>query len=148
MDVVGVMAAYLPVVRVCTALSREAPPCDPKHVGAILNIFKYFIIIVILSVNYIFVHLLDNKVFESSLMHGTNMKIPETCLFRHYHQSFQRCKPVQDSNLIMLLSSILLSSLRQNLSISYIPVACLLADSPSLLLAHLPDSDQHYSWLL
>jgi hypothetical protein len=24
MDVVGVMAAYLPVVRVCTALSREA----------------------------------------------------------------------------------------------------------------------------
>ena len=26
MDVVGVMAAYLPVVRVCTALSREALP--------------------------------------------------------------------------------------------------------------------------
>ena len=25
MDVVGVMAAYLPVVRVCTAQSREAP---------------------------------------------------------------------------------------------------------------------------
>ena len=25
--------------------------------------------------NYIFVHLLDNKVFYSSLMHGTNMKI-------------------------------------------------------------------------
>ena len=63
MDVVGVMAAYLPVVRVCTAQSREALcvycvctaqsrealsrlcrvsdhkiPCDPKHVGAILNI--------------------------------------------------------------------------------------------------------------
>jgi len=29
----------------------------------ILNIFKYFIIILIVSTNYIFVHLLDNKVF-------------------------------------------------------------------------------------
>jgi len=38
-------------------------PCDSKHVGAILNIFKYFIIILIVSTNYIFVHLLDNKVF-------------------------------------------------------------------------------------
>ena len=27
MDVLGVMAAYLPVVRVCTALSREALVC-------------------------------------------------------------------------------------------------------------------------
>jgi len=27
MDVVGVMAAYLPVVRVCTAQSREALEC-------------------------------------------------------------------------------------------------------------------------
>ena len=36
---------------------------DPKHVGAILNIFKCFIIILIVSTNYIFVHLLDNKVF-------------------------------------------------------------------------------------
>jgi len=27
MDVVGVMAAYLPVVRVCTALSGEALVC-------------------------------------------------------------------------------------------------------------------------
>ena len=53
MDVVGVMAAYLPVVRVCTALSREALP---------LNTFKHFIIILIVSTNYIFVHLLDNKV--------------------------------------------------------------------------------------
>ena len=36
----------------------------PKHVGAILNIFlKYFIIILFVSTNYIFVHLLDNKVF-------------------------------------------------------------------------------------
>ena len=56
MDVVGVMAAYLPVVRVCTALSREA----------ILNTLKYFIIILIVSTNYIFVHLLDNKVFNPS----------------------------------------------------------------------------------
>ena len=81
MDVVGVMAAYLPVVSACTALSREALPsgsnfsqalykapwwwisCDPKYVGAILNIFKYFIIILIVPTNYIFVHLLDNKVF-------------------------------------------------------------------------------------
>jgi len=37
--------------------------CDRKHFGAILNIFKYFIIILIVSKNYIFVHLLDNKVF-------------------------------------------------------------------------------------
>ena len=36
---------------------------NPKHVGAILNIFKYFIIILNVSTNYIFVHLLDNKVF-------------------------------------------------------------------------------------
>ena len=43
-DVVGVMAAYLPMVHVC-------------------NIFKYFIIILIVFMNYIFVHLLDNKVF-------------------------------------------------------------------------------------
>jgi len=28
MDVVGVMAAYLPGVRVCTALSREALNCN------------------------------------------------------------------------------------------------------------------------
>ena len=28
-----------------------------------INIFKYFIIILIVSMNYIFVHLLDNKVF-------------------------------------------------------------------------------------
>ena len=27
MDIVGVMAAYLPVVRVCTALSRETKHC-------------------------------------------------------------------------------------------------------------------------
>jgi len=54
MDVVGVMAAYLPVVSVCTAHSAsldcaghtlyEAPwwwiPCDPKHVRAILNILN------------------------------------------------------------------------------------------------------------
>jgi len=45
MDVVGVMAAHLPVVRVCSALP------------------KYFIITLIVSTNYIFVHLLDNKVF-------------------------------------------------------------------------------------
>jgi len=32
---------------------------------SILNIFKYFIIILIVSTNYIFVHLLDNKVFYS-----------------------------------------------------------------------------------
>ena len=110
MDVVGVMAAYLPVARVCSALSREALSglCStltqhgqicclntdyvhdrtitviltklcvkfpPKYVGIILNIFKCFIVILIVSTNYIFVHLLDIKVFQSSLMHGTNMKI-------------------------------------------------------------------------
>jgi len=31
--------------------------------GAIVNILKYFIIILIVSTNYIFVQLLDNKVF-------------------------------------------------------------------------------------
>jgi hypothetical protein len=36
--------------------------------------FKYFIIILIVSTNYIFVRMLDTKVFESSLMHGTNTK--------------------------------------------------------------------------
>ena len=46
MDVVGVMAAYLPVVRVYTALSREALSLDSA-----------------VSTNYIFVHLLDSKVF-------------------------------------------------------------------------------------
>ena len=39
------------MVRVCTAQSREA------------IFIKYFIIILIVSMNYIFVHLLDNKVF-------------------------------------------------------------------------------------
>ena len=38
-------------------------PCDPKHVGTILNIFKCFIIILTVSTNYIFVYLLDNNVF-------------------------------------------------------------------------------------
>jgi len=31
MDVVGVTAAYLPVVRVCTALSREALVNDARY---------------------------------------------------------------------------------------------------------------------
>ena len=34
-----------------------------KHVGVISNILKYFIVILILSTNYIFVHLLGNEVF-------------------------------------------------------------------------------------
>ena len=34
-----------------------------NNVGAILNIFKYFVIILIVSTNYVFVHLLGNKVF-------------------------------------------------------------------------------------
>jgi len=50
------MAAYLPVVRVCTAQSREA-----QSGGVICKYFKYFIIILIVSTNYKFVHLLDNK---------------------------------------------------------------------------------------
>ena len=36
-------------------------PCDLEHVGAILNIFKHFIIILIVSTNCIFVHALDNE---------------------------------------------------------------------------------------
>ena len=35
----------------------------PKDVGAIFNSFEYFVIILIVSTNYILVHLLDNKVF-------------------------------------------------------------------------------------
>ena len=37
--------------------------------------FKDFIIILIVSTNYIFVYLLNKKLFYSSLVHGTNMKI-------------------------------------------------------------------------
>jgi len=66
---------YCTVLCVCTAQSRVSTVCDPKHVGTVLNILKYFIIILIVSTNYIFVHLLDSKVFKSSLMHGTNTKI-------------------------------------------------------------------------
>ena len=106
MDVVGVMAAYFPVVRVCTAqcLSRlcstqthHGQICchntDYVHINGhdrtitvilvkhciqlpddgslvirnmleqILKGFKYFIINIIVSTNYIFVHLLEDKVF-------------------------------------------------------------------------------------
>jgi len=65
MDVVGVMAAYLPVVRVCTAQSREVRVCTAQCREALPMEFhfKYFIIILIVSTNYIFVRLLDNKVF-------------------------------------------------------------------------------------
>jgi len=59
MDVVGVTAAYLPVVCVCVCVCV----CAAQSREAILNNFKYFIIILIVSTNYIFVHLLDNKVF-------------------------------------------------------------------------------------
>jgi len=53
MDVVSVMAAYLHVVRVCTAQSRET-----------IYIYIYIYIIILIScTNYIFVNLLDNKVF-------------------------------------------------------------------------------------
>ena len=50
-------------ITVIVAKHCIKPPCDPKHVGAILNIFGCFIIILIIYANYIFVHLLDNKVF-------------------------------------------------------------------------------------
>ena len=36
MDVVGIMAAYLPVVRVCTALSREALNGHDRTITVIL----------------------------------------------------------------------------------------------------------------
>ena len=52
MDMVGVMAAYLPVVRVCTA---QCSDCAVHTCN-----FKYLIIILFVSTNYIFVHLLDN----------------------------------------------------------------------------------------
>ena len=47
---------FLILIRTLARLQNE-------NVGANLNIFKYFIIILIVSTNYIFVHLLDNKVF-------------------------------------------------------------------------------------
>ena len=43
--------------------------------GAILIIFKNFIIILIVSTNYIFVHLLDNKVFLNTEVIRTNYKV-------------------------------------------------------------------------
>ena len=46
---------------------------DPLCSETCWSNFKYFIIILFVSTNYIFVHLLDIEV--SSLMHGTNMKI-------------------------------------------------------------------------
>jgi len=62
-------------------------PCDPKHDGAIFNILKYFIIIIIVSTNYIFVHLLDNTVLKSSLTHGTNMKNIKSFIVLYYSES-------------------------------------------------------------
>ena len=47
----------------CKDQSGVCIVCDPKHVGVVLNIFKYFIIIPTVSTNYIFLLLLDNKVF-------------------------------------------------------------------------------------
>jgi len=44
-------------------LPDDGSPVIRNMVGVILNIFKYFIIILTVSTNYIFVHLLDNKVF-------------------------------------------------------------------------------------
>ena len=75
MDVVGVMAAYLPVVRVCYVHCIKLPDDGSLVIRNmldifILNILKYFIITLIVSTNYIFVHLLDNKVFKSSYMFG------------------------------------------------------------------------------
>ena len=50
---------------------------DPLWSEICWSIFKYFeifYIILVISSNYIFVHLLDIKVFLSPLKHGTNMK--------------------------------------------------------------------------
>ena len=81
MDVVGVMAAYLLLVTVCTAQSREALcvlhslerhcVCTAQSREALsetcwgnFKYFKYFVLILIVSTNYIFVHLLDNILFQ------------------------------------------------------------------------------------
>jgi len=56
----------------------QLPDNGSLVIRKMLEQFKYFIIILIVSTNYLFVHLLDNKVFQSSLMHGTNMKITWT----------------------------------------------------------------------
>jgi hypothetical protein len=47
----------------CIKLSDDGSLVIRNMLGAILNIFKYFTIILIVSTNYIFVHLLDNKMF-------------------------------------------------------------------------------------
>ena len=52
----------------CTAQSREAlcvycTVLCSTHVGANFKYFKYFRIVLIVSMNYISVHLLDNEVF-------------------------------------------------------------------------------------
>jgi len=47
----------------CTKLPDDGSLVIRNMLGAFLNIIKYFIIILIVSTNYIFVHLLDNKVF-------------------------------------------------------------------------------------
>ena len=51
------------LAKQCINLPDDESLFFPKYVEAVLNIFKYFIIILIVSTNYIFVHLLDNKVF-------------------------------------------------------------------------------------
>jgi len=41
----------------------KLPDDGPLVIRNMLEHFKYFIVIIIVSTNYIFVHLLDNKVF-------------------------------------------------------------------------------------
>jgi len=47
----------------CRKLPVDGHLVIRNMLGAIVNILKYFIIILIVSTNYIFVQLLDNKVF-------------------------------------------------------------------------------------
>jgi len=47
----------------CIKLLDDGSLVIRNMLGAILNIFKYFIIILIVSTNHIFVHLLDKKLF-------------------------------------------------------------------------------------
>ena len=47
----------------CIKLPDDGSLVIRNMLEQILNILKYFIIILIVSTNYLFVHLLDNKVF-------------------------------------------------------------------------------------
>jgi len=55
--------SFIQCLAKITVMVLSYPVGHDRTITVILNIFKYSIIIIIVSTNYIFVHLLDNKVF-------------------------------------------------------------------------------------